>query len=444
MSLTSKVAWKRGLFLQPHHLQQADRYIEHLVNGRTALTTPYPWGVSELRFNRDLAQQAKIGLLSVAGIFPDGTPFDAPGMSPLPLPVQVPEDEAQGLSIWLTLPDPVIGGQDLAMKDADAATRYTLATERIIDVSSSARNEQTIEVANPRLELVLRKTPRPGYQCIHLGRIIEMRDGIVTLDDTVPPTGLVIGVHSAYDGYLSRVVGWIEAKLEGLARFASDPSSGGGMQATDYLMLMVLNRELPALRHLTSMAAVHPERLFERLVCLAGELSTFDQGARRVPDYEPYNHENAKASFVPVVQDIQRLLARDVGRAIRLPLQEVRQNSYAAMVNDRSLFAQATFVIEVSSGLPLSQVQTQFPNLAKVGPSTRMRQIINNNLPGIGIVHLPNPPRQIRVVSTNVYFLLDKSTELWREFSTAPAVGMHFAGNWPDLKLELWAIPESL
>jgi type VI secretion system protein ImpJ len=113
------------------------------------------------------------------------------------------------------------------------------------------------------------------------------------------------------------------------------------------------------------------------------------------------------------------------------------------LVNDRNLFAQATFVVEVSAGLPLTQVQGQFPQLCKVGPSTRMKQIINNNLPGIGLVHLPNPPRQIRVVSTNVYFLLDKSTDLWREFSTAPAVGMHFAGNWPDLKLELWAIPES-
>ncbi|MBL3554312.1 type VI secretion system baseplate subunit TssK, partial [Rhodovulum sulfidophilum] len=74
--------------------------------------------------------------------------------------------------------------------------------------------------------------------------------------------------------------------------------------------------------------------------------------------------------------------------------------------------------------------------------STQMKTIINNNLPGIGLVHLPNPPRQIRVVSTNVYFLLDRSTPLWSEFSSAPAIGMHFAGNWPDLKLELWAVPE--
>ena len=42
MSWFSKVAWKEGLFLQPQHLQQADRYHEHLVNARTRLVTSTP------------------------------------------------------------------------------------------------------------------------------------------------------------------------------------------------------------------------------------------------------------------------------------------------------------------------------------------------------------------------------------------------------------------
>lgn len=442
MSWYSKVAWKEGLFLQPQHLQQADRHLEYLLRLRTEAITPYPWGLSTLKFDRDLAQQGRIGVNAIAGILPDGLPFDAPGTTPLPVPVTVPEEEAAGLGIWLTLPDMAVSGQEVAPDAGESATRYTLSAAEVPDNSTATRIEQTVEIAHPRLEIALRRTPRPGYQNLQIGRIIEMRDGIVSLDDTVPPVGLVLAVHHAYEGYLSRVIGWVEAKLEGLARYAADPSSGGGMQASDYLMLMVLNRELPGLRHMRGMAAVHPERLYTKLIGLAGELSTFDQGERMARDYGGYRHDQPKESFTPVVQDIQQLLARDLGRAIRLPLQERRQNSYAALVNDRNLFAQATFVVEVTAGLPLTQIQSQFPQLCKVGPSTWMNQIINNNLPGIGLVHLPNPPRQIRVVANHVYFLLDKSTELWREFSTAPAVGMHFAGNWPGLKLELWAIPE--
>lgn len=442
MSWFSKVAWKEGLFLQPQHFQQADRYLEKLVQARTALITPYPWGMAELTIDHDMAQQGRLGLRQAAGIMPDGTPFEAPGADPLPLPVPVPDDAA-GLMIWLTLPDVAMNGQDVG-PPGEGATRFIVAPETVADNAATARSEQPVEVAVPRLEIALRKTAKPGYQCLPVGRINEVRDGVVSLDETVAPAALVTRVHPAFQGYLSRVIGWVEAKLEFLSRYASDASSGGGMQANDYLMLMVLNRELPVLRHLRDSGAVHPERLYVKLIALAGELATFDQGARQVADYGKYDHASPKANFTPVVQDIQRYLARDVGRAVRLELQEVRPNSFAALVNDRNLFAQAAFVVEVAANLPLTQVQQQFSQLCKVGPSTRMKEIINNNLPGIGLVHLPNPPRQIRVIASKVYFLMDKSTPLWSEFSTAPAIGMHFAGNWPDLKLELWAIPENM
>lgn len=441
MSWFSKVAWKEGLFLQPQHLQQADRYVEKLIQSRTEVITPYPWGVAEMVVDRDMAQQGRFGLRTVTGIMPDGTPFDAPNAAELPTPIDVPED-AKGLFIWLTLPDASQNGQDVGIGEAAATTRYTLSSDTVADNASAARVEQVVETAIPRLELDVRKSTKPGYQCLRIARINDIRDGVISLDDTVPPPALILAVHPVTEGFLTRVIGWIEAKLSSLARYASDPSSGGGMQATDYLMLMLLNREIGVLRHMATSRAVHPERLYEKLVGLAGELATFDQGERMARDYGTYDHGDPKATFGPVVSDIQRLLSRDVGRAVRLNLQQVRQNSYLAEVSDRNLFRDATFVIEVESGKQLTQVQQQFPQLAKVGPNTRMREIVQNNLPGINLVHLPNPPRQIRVVSTNVYFLLEKNTPLWQEFSTAPAIGMHFAGDWPELKLDLWAIPE--
>jgi type VI secretion system protein ImpJ len=441
MSWFSKVAWKEGLFLQPQHLQQGDRYVEKLIQARTDVITPYPWGLSEMKIDRDMAQQGRFGLRSVVGIMPDGTPFNAPDAGMLPPPIEVPED-AKGLFVWLTLPDVSQNGREVGIGADAATTRYVLASETVADNAAGMRVEHPVEIAVPRLELDVRKTPKPGYQCLRIARINEVRDGVISLDDTVPPPALILAVHPVTEGYLTRVIGWIEAKLGSLARYAADPSAGGGMQATDYLMLMLLNREIGILRHMSTSRAVHPERLYEKLVGLAGELTTFDNAERMARDYGTYDQGDHKASFTPVVQDIQRLLSRDVGRAVRLNLRQVRQNSYLAEVSDRNLFRDATFVIEVESAKPLTQVQQQFPQLCKVGPNTRMSEIVKNNLPGITLVHLPNPPRQIRVVSTNVYFLLEKKTAMWQEFSSAPAIGMHFAGDWPELKLELWAIPE--
>lgn len=441
MSRYSKVAWKEGLFLKPQHFQQADRYVENLIASRTAQITPYPWGVSELSFDQNQLRQGKIEIERVAGIFADGTPFDAPNTSPLPVEIPVPED-ATGKMIWLTVPNLAQNERDIGM-DEDLGTRFLLREERgVADNSSVSRIEDEIEIAVPRLELVIRDTPRDGYQCIPLGRIVDIQDSaVVTLDPTEPPVGLTISCHRAYAAFLKAVVGSVEARLEVLARYAADPTSGGGMQDKDYLMLMVLNRVLPQLKHLQALPAVHPERMYETLVGLAGELSTFEARQRHTLDYG-YKHDKPKDTFKPLVDDIRRFLSRDLGRALRLPLEQRRENSFAAVVHDPNLFANATFIVEVSASLPLTQIQQQFPQLCKLGASTRMKEIIVNNMPGIPLVHTPNPPPQIRIVANHVYFLIDKNTPLWRDFSVAPAIGMHFAGHWPGLELELWAIPE--
>lgn len=438
----SKVAWTEGLFLQPQHLQQADRHLEYLVRKRAERMIPYQWGLEDLKFDRDLAQQGRIGLRSAVGLMPDGTPFEAPGADPLPMAVEVPED-GTGLPIWLTLPDLAVGAPSMSSGEAEDGTRYRIRAEEVVDVAGASTPAQVIEVATLRLGLAIRNTPKPGHQCMRIGRIAEVRDGVVALDDTVPPPALVLQAHPEYLGYLSRVIGWIEARLTNLAQYASDPSSGGGLQSADYLMLLALNRELPVLRHYARSRGVHPERLYERLVGLAGELASFNQKSRLATDYPPYDHDDARSSFAPVVQDIQALLARDLGRAVRLPLIQRSPNSYLAAVQDRNLFAQASFVLEVESAVQLAQIHAQFPRLCKVGPSSRMQMIVNQNLPGVPLVHLPNPPRQIRIMANKVYFVLDKNTELWREFSTAPGLGLHVSGEWPELRLELWAVPDA-
>ena len=91
---------------------------------------------------------------------------------------------------------------------------------------------------------------------------------------------------------------------------------------------------------------------------------------------------------------------------------------------------------------PLIEIQHQFPNLFKVGPNTKMNEIVHAHLPGVSLVHLPTPPPQIRAITDHVYFYLDRKSPLWPEFSTASSIGMHFSGDWPELQLELWAILE--
>lgn len=442
MSSFSKVAWREGLFLQPHHFQQSDRYHERLLDLRIRSLLPYGWGLEEAVVARDRLLQGRVEFQRLTGIMPDGTPFDAPSVSPLPRPLEVAAEGA-GQIVWLTLPGTPANTRDVADEsEAGEATRYLLGLETVADTGSALRSEALVETALPRLELALRPGPRPGYQCLPLARVLEVQDRFVILDETFIPSLIVLRGHPGALAWLDRVIGWVEQRRDVLARYAADASAGGGLQDADYLLLMVLNREINVLRHLRQMPDVHPERLYEQFLRLSGELASFDNDRRLAPECRPYDHADLSGCIEPLVRSIQRVLSRDIGRATRLEIEALGHNAFLARVPDPNLFRDSTFVLEVEAARAPGLVQQQFPSLCKIAPASQMQNIVHNNLQGIELVHTPTPPRQIRALARNTYFLLDRSSPYWQEFSRSPAIGIHFAGDWPEMRLELWATLE--
>jgi type VI secretion system protein ImpJ len=442
MSWHSKVLWSEGLFLRPHHLQQSDRYHERLLERRVGHVTPYPWGFSTLEIDRDLAQQSKFSLRRATGILPDGTPFDLPGDSPIPDALDVP-DTAAGQTVWLSMPVRAPNTREVDDDANGSAARYVRGAETFIDSSSPLRIEEEIDIAHPRLAFDLRRTAKPGYVGLGIARVLEVRDRNILFDEKFVPPMLVCSGHTTIDGWINRIIGWVDNKLEELSRYAADPSSGGGLQSVDYLVLQMLNRYIPVLKHFARSNYIHPERLFDELLRMAGELATFATPERRARDYPAYDHDDLEKVFTPLVNDIQDFLSARLGRrAIRLEVIERAHNAFVSPIRDRTLFRNATFVLEVAAQRPLVEIQQEFPHLFKIGPNTKMNEIVHAHLPGIPLVHLPTPPVHIRTITDHVYFYLDRKSGLWPEFSTAGSIGMHFSGDWPGLELELWAIME--
>ena len=49
MTWQNKVIWSEGMFLQPQHFQQQDRYVGRQLEGRLSSTVPWPWGFFALQ-----------------------------------------------------------------------------------------------------------------------------------------------------------------------------------------------------------------------------------------------------------------------------------------------------------------------------------------------------------------------------------------------------------
>ena len=132
----------------------------------------------------------------------------------------------------------------------------TLEEQNCSSTSPSAlRIEEEIDIAHPRLAFELRRTAKPGYLNLGIARVLEVRDKNILFDEKFIPPMLVCSAHPVIEGWINRIVGWIDNKLEELARYAAEPGAGGGLQSVDYFVLQMLNRQIPVLKHFAAVAA---------------------------------------------------------------------------------------------------------------------------------------------------------------------------------------------
>jgi type VI secretion system protein ImpJ len=176
-------------------------------------------------------------------------------------------------------------------------------------------------------------------------------------------------------------------------------------------------------------------------VQLAGELATFSQPTKRPPAYPVYRHDRLRETFAPVIDDLRASLSMVMDpHAVPIPLEERKFGLRVALVPDKNLFTSATFVLAVRAQMPAEHILTGFAPQVKIGPIERIRDLVNLQLPGVGLRALPVAPRQLPFHAGFTYFELDRGNELWKQFATSAGMALHVAGDFPGLAMEFWAI----
>jgi type VI secretion system protein ImpJ len=96
-----------------------------------------------------------------------------------------------------------------------------------------------------------------------------------------------------------------------------------------------------------------------------------------------------------------------------------------AVVPDRELLRSATFVLAVNAHMPPEALRGGFPAQVKIGSVEKIRDLVNLQLPGIGLRPLPVAPRQLPFYAGYTYFELDKAGEYWKLLSNSVGFAMH-------------------
>jgi type VI secretion system protein ImpJ len=442
MAENNRVVWSEGLFLRPQHFQQQERYLEAYIEGRAGSLRSYPWGFTELEIERDLLAIGKLGLRRARGVFPDGTPFSMPDSDPLPAPLEI-GPQLRDQVVFLAIPLRKAGATITTRDDSGVeVTRYRSRDFEVRDVTSESAVAADLEVAALSSRLMSQGEPAEDFAQIPVAHVVECRaDKQVVLDDRFIPTVLKCSVAPRLATFLTELQGLLHQRGEALAARAVATGRGGAAEIADFLMLQAINRYEPLVAHLAASGNLHPEELYRLALEITGELSTLTATSRRPPQFPVYRHEALRPSFEPVIQALRATLSVVLEQnAIPIPLAQKKFGISVGTVADRTLFDNAVFVLAARADLPPEEFRRRFPLQLKIGPVEKIRDLVNLQLPGIGIQAMPVAPRQIPYHAGFAYFELDRSSELWRALKTSGGIAVHQSGDFPGLTMEFWAI----
>ena len=441
MAWKNKVVWSEGMLLQPQHLQQHDRYWQSQLEARVADLRPYSWGFSQLKIDEQQLALGKIALQVCSAVLPDGTPVSVPADDDLPLPLDVPSD-ARNVLVVLALPLRRHGMAEVGNQPgADNFARHRSDDYEAWD-SNGLDNSSLMQVGKLRLRLALASEVLQAHSTLGIARVIERRaDNRVVLDPEYCSPCLNFRAAPRLGAFADELVGLLHQRGDALASRLSQPGTGGIGEISDFLLLQLLNRAEPLFAHLAGATGLHPETLYRAMLELAGELATFTDANKRAASYPVYRHDQLGETFAPLILDLRKSLSTVMdASAVSIPLDERQYGIRVAVLADKELLRSASFVLAVSAQMPAELMRSSFPAQVKIGSVEKIRDLVNLQMPGIGLRPLPVAPRELPFHAGFTYFELDRSSEYWQQLSNSAGFAMHVAGDFPKLQMQFWAI----
>lgn len=308
--------WGEGMLLLPQHLQLSHRYLTALI-GAAWDSTPYSWGVRSITFSEASVRSGNFAIERCRVRTADGTWFLLPenaDVAPRPLNEAL-DASPDGVIVYLAIPrlHEIRPNASYEERDSGPPTRFLIEPLELRD-ENRGDNPQQVEVHSLRGRLLFGDERNlPGYESVPIARVYRSAEegGAPRLDEKFIAPLMAVEASDALMRMLKEVLNDVLARNQELAAEAAaqQMSFRSGMQEhiERLLMLHVLNEAAAWLRHVLSVPAEKPCRVYGDLCRLGGQLAVFS-GERRVMEYPRYDHLNLGHVFALVCDHVRALL----------------------------------------------------------------------------------------------------------------------------------------
>lgn len=449
MKTVQKLMWGEGLFLKPQHFQRQDLYHEQRLSAGLRSVHACLWGILGLRIDRDALDSGLLRLLELRAIMQDGEQIDAPHADPLPEARGLAEMDipADGLVFHLALPllRPEGGNSATPGARQAALSRYLLDSESAEDLYTNAV-EGELTVLRKQLRLLADHEPREQFLSFPVVKVRRTASGGFEPDAGFLPPCISIASSPVLSGMLRRLMDMLEAKCEALYGHHREPSRNviefRSGDVASFWLLHTASSGFAELSHYFHQPSLHPERLFQSLLRLAGQLLTFSK-AYSLADLPAYRHQDPLAGFTTLDRIIRELIDTVISaRYVGISLSELKQGLFSGRLESEKLGAGARYYLSVGSDMPPAELVEAVPMRLKLGAPEDVDKLVLSSMPGIKLMAAPQVPAAIPVRPGCYYFSLEPHGPIYERMLQAQSIAIYVPSGFKDLKLELMAVIE--
>lgn len=445
MSIPSKVLWGEGLFLRPQHFQQQDQYHEARLQQTARALHPYLWGVRKIEWDLDALKAGRLRLQSLSAIFHDGEIVDAPASDPLPVAIDLSMLPAtlQELTFHIALPTLSPGGGNAATEEQQIGTRYRLTTRETADLYTQAVGTD-ISYLKKSARLVSDQEPLGAFDCIPVIRLRRVVTGGFEPDPQFIPPAISVASAPGLKALLDRLMDALQAKVQSLQGHMREPSRNviefRSGDVSSFWLLHTVSTSAAALMHYVRNPDLHPERLFEGLLGLAGAMMTYSK-QYSLTHLPGYRHDDLAQCFSGLDHIIRDLLDTVIStKYFSIALSEDKPSYHLGKLDSGKIDQRTTLYLAVSASLSALELVEIVPLRVKVGAPDDVEKCVLSAMPGVKISHAPQVPAAIPVQPDTYYFALEGKGMLYEQMLKAQSISIYVPAGIRDLRLGLIAV----
>ena len=412
------VNWTEGLFIQPHHFQQAFLNLEHQAGTLVSDYIPHYSGIASLSFSESDCESYRFHITELDCRFPSGARLQFPGNALIESrSFQDQMDLHKGrLEVFLALPSP--NSQDANCLRFDekplggAKYRYLSKIEKVCDTVSGG-NEREVEVKYLNPKILFTGESTFGYETIRLA-VIERSGqfGSVPLPaaDHIPPC-IVVDASPILQEIKREAGNRLIARNRALRSYWKSKDTATLMKARDAFKVQTLAVAANSFMQFTSTNCVHPFSLYCKMGEIIGMLSIYceDDAVVEVPAYD---HDNLGKCFSIVHRNLVKLLAMLEEASYESRVFEIGSEGLRCPLEPRWFEDRYSLYVCFEAGSDENEVSQKL-NALKVAPEKIIPILNKRRMRGMTLDgplhHLPHLPTSaqhhyFKVVRDGTYF----------------------------------------